>query len=223
MRVFFNLLFPSFKTAANSIDFPYIVENHLLKKRLYFILPSLLGLVLGVVLAYRAIQAAGQNKNLVLRNAEWGYFASMDLAENDLQRAFIGRIGLFALQDSEAIYFIANQDNEGKPLNADSQYLIEGQALDAAYWSITLYGEDHFLIPNEEKRFSYNQVNVQYKDSLKGRYQIQLGGNKTMVNHLPMRGEQQVNLLLRLYQPSSELYTNREGIALPSIKRLDNE
>ena len=194
-----------------------------MKKRLYFILPSLLGLVLGVVLASRAIQAAGQNKNLVLRNAEWGYFASMDLAENDLQRAFIGRIGLFALQDSEAIYFIANQDNEGKPLNADSQYLIEGQALDAAYWSITLYGEDHFLIPNEEKRFSYNQVNVQYKDSLKGRYQIQLGGNKTMENHLPMRGEQQVNLLLRLYQPSSELYTNREGIALPSIKRLDNE
>ena len=179
--------------------------------------------MLGAVLASRAIQAAGQNKNLVLRNAEWGYFASMDLAENDLQRAFIGRIGLFALQDSEAIYFIGNQDNEGKPLNADSQYLIEGQALDAAYWSITLYGEDHFLIPNEEKRFSYNQVNVQYKDSLKGRYQIQLGGNKTMENHLPMRGEQQVNLLLRLYQPSSELYTNREGIALPSIKRLDNE
>ena len=194
-----------------------------MKNRVYFILLLLLGLVLGAVLASRAIQAAGQNKNLVLRNAEWGYFASMDLAENDLQRAFIGRIGLFALQDSEAIYFIANQDNEGKPLNADSQYLIEGQALDAAYWSITLYGEDHFLIPNEEKRFSYNQVNVQYKDSLKGRYQIQLGGNKTMENHLPMRGEQQVSLLLRLYQPSSELYTNREGIALPSIKRLDNE
>ena len=194
-----------------------------MKNRVYFILLLLPGLVLGAVLASSAIQAAGQNKNLVLRNAEWGYFASMDLAENDLQRAFIGRIGLFALQDSEAIYFIANQDNEGKPLNADSQYLIEGQALEAAYWSITLYGEDHFLIPNEEKRFSYNQVNVQYKDSLKGRYQIQLGGNKTMENHLPMHGEQQVNLLLRLYQPSSELYTNREGIALPSIKRLDNE
>ena len=194
-----------------------------MKKRLYFILLSLLGLVLGAVMASRAIQAADQNNNLVLRNAEWGYFASMDLAVNDLQRAFIGRIGLFALQDSEAIYFIANQDNEGKPLNADSQYLIEGQALDAAYWSITLYGEDHFLIPNEEKRFSYNQVNVQYKDSLKGRYQIQLGGNKIMENHLPMRGKQQVNLLLRLYQPSSELYTNRVDIVLPSIKRLDHE
>ena len=179
--------------------------------------------MLGSVLASRAIQAAGQNKNLVLRNAEWGYFASMDLADNDLQRAFIGRIGLFALQDSEAIYFIAKHDNEEKPLNANSRYLIEGQALDAAYWSITLYGEDHFLIPNEEKRFSYNQVNVQYIDSLKGRFQIQLGGKKTMENHLPMHGEQQVNLLLRLYQPSSELYTNREGIALPSIKRLDDE
>ena len=194
-----------------------------MKKRLYFILLSLLGLLLGVVLATRAIQAAGQNKNLVLRNAEWGYFASMDLAENDLQRAFIGRIGLFALQDREAIYFIANQDNEGKPLNANSQYLIEGQTLDAAYWSITLYGEDHFLIPNQEKRFSYNQVNVQYNDSLKGQYRIQLGGAKTMENFLPMRGDQQVNLLLRLYQPSPKVYMNRESIALPTIKRLRNE
>ena len=194
-----------------------------MKKPLYFILLSLLGLLLGVVLATRAIQAAGQNKNLVLRNAEWGYFASMDLAENDLQRAFIGRIGLFALQDREAIYFIANQDNEGKPLNANSQYLIEGQTLDAAYWSITLYGEDHFLIPNQEKRFSYNQVNVQYNDSLKGQYRIQLGGAKTMENFLPMRGDQQVNLLLRLYQPSPKVYMNRESIALPTIKRLRNE
>ena len=194
-----------------------------MKKAAYFILLSLLGLVLGAALASRAIQAAGQNKNLVLRNAEWGYFASMDLAENDLQRAFIGRIGLFALQDSEAIYFIANQDNEGKPLNANSQYLLEGQPLEAAYWSITLYGEDHFLIPNEEKRFSYNQVNVQYKDSLKELYRIQLGGNKTIENYLPMHGEQKVNLLLRLYQPSSKLYTKRGGIALPSIKRLDDE
>ena len=150
-----------------------------------------------------------------------GIFASMDLAENDRNVLLSGNWS-FALQDSEA-FASSNQDNEGNPSNADSQYLIEGQALDAAYWSITLYGEDHFLIPNEEKRFSYNQVNVQYKDSLKGRYQIQLGGNKTMENHLPMHGQQQVNLLLRLYQPSSELYTNREGIALPSIKRLDNE
>ena len=194
-----------------------------MKKHLYFILLSLLGLLLGVVLASRAIQAAGQNKNLLLRNAEWGYFASMDLAQNDLQRAFIGRIGLFALQDREAIYFIANQDNEGKPLEAKNQYLIEGQAFDAAYWSITLYGEDHFLVPNQEKRFSYNQVNVQYNDSLKGQYRIQLGGAKTMENHLPMRGDQQVNLLLRLYQPSPKVYMNRESIALPTIKRLRNE
>ena len=174
-------------------------------------------------MASRAIQAAGQNKNLVLRNGEWRYFASMDLAENDLQRAFIGRIGLFALLDREAIYFIANQDNEGKPLDANSQYLIEGQTLDAAYWSITLYGEDHFLIPNQEKRFSYNQVNIQFKDSLKGQYCIQLGGAKTMENFLPMRGDQQVNLLLRLYQPSPKVYMNRESIALPTIKRLRNE
>ena len=67
----------------------------------------------GAVLASRAIQAAGQNKTSCCAMLNGDIFASMDLAENDLQRAFIGRIGLFALYDSEAIYFIANQDNEG--------------------------------------------------------------------------------------------------------------
>lgn len=223
MRVFLNLLLPSPKTAANSTDFSYIVENHLLKKLLYFIVLSLLGLVLGAVWASRSIQAAGQDENLILRNAEWGYFASMDLAEDDLQRAFIGRIGLFALQDSEAIYFIANQDSEGEPLNAKNEYLIEGQVLDATYWSITVYGEDHFLIPNKEKKFSYNQVNVQYWDSLRRQYRIHLGGTKTTENYLPIRGEQKINLLLRLYQPSPSLYANRDHITLPTIKRMGNE
>ena len=50
----------------------------------------------------------------------------MDLAESDLQRAFIGRIGLFALNDSEAIYFIANEDDDGQPLRSTDQYIIEG-------------------------------------------------------------------------------------------------
>ena len=85
-----------------------------------------IGISLGIVWANRSIQAVGQNKSLTLKNAEWSYFAAMDLAKNDLQRAFIGRIGLFALKDSEAIYFIANQDQDGNPLHANNSYILEG-------------------------------------------------------------------------------------------------
>lgn len=193
-----------------------------LKNLFYSLLFLFIGISLGIVWANRSIQAVGQNKSLTLKNAEWSYFAAMDLAKNDLQRAFIGRIGLFALKDSEAIYFIANQDQDGNPLHANNSYILEGSSFDAAYWSITLYGEDHFLMSNKEDRYSYNQVNINYNDSLKQHYTIQLGGQeKHQKNYLPTEGEQQINLLLRIYKPSKALYSNRDKVKLPTIKRVN--
>lgn len=197
-------------------------EINPLKTFFYSFVFLLLGLLLGVVWANRYIQTVGNNDAITLHNGVWTYFASMDLAKNDLQRAFIGRIGLFALKDSEAIYYIANQDEEGHPLSAENKYVIQGNTIDAAYWSITLYGEDHFLLPSEEKRFSFNQANIQYNDSLKQHYIIQLGGkSKDYKNHLPVEGKQRISLLLRIYKPSNDVYDNRDLIQLPKIKRID--
>ena len=183
---------------------------------------AVLGIFLGTLWANRAIQTAEQNESLVLRNGAWRYFASMDLAESDLQRAFIGRIGLFALNDSEAIYFIANEDDDGQPLRSTDQYIIEGSSYDADYWSLALYGEDHFLLQNNDKRYAYNQTSIDYKDSLQSFYTIQLGGQTIrQKNYLPTTGDQNITLLLRLYQPSEELYSNKGKIDLPRIKKID--
>ena len=138
---------------------------------------AVLGIFIGILWANWAIQNAEKNETLVLQNGTWRYFASMDLAESDLQRAFIGRIGLFALNDSEAIYFIANEDDDGQPLRSTDQYIIEGSSYDADYWSLALYGEDHFLLQNNEKRYAYNQTSIVYEDSLHLFYTIHLGVN----------------------------------------------
>lgn len=183
---------------------------------------AVLGIFLGALWANRAINSVEKNDSLVLRNGTWRYFASMDLAESDLQRAFIGRIGLFALNDSEAIYFIANEDDDGQPLRSTDQYIIEGSSYDADYWSLALYGEDHFLLQNNDKRYAYNQTSISYKDSLRSSYTIHLGGKSVhQENYLPTTGDQNITLLLRLYQPSKELYSNKGKINLPRIKKID--
>lgn len=183
---------------------------------------AVLGIFLGALWANRAIQTTEKNETLVLQNGAWRYFASMDLAESDLQRAFIGRIGLFALNDSEAIYFIANEDDDGQPLRSTDQYIIEGSSYDTDYWSLALYGEDHFLLANNEKRYAYNQTSISYKDSLRSSYTIHLGGKSVhQENYLPTTGDQNITLLLRLYQPSKELYSNKGKINLPRIKKID--
>lgn len=193
-----------------------------MKKSTVLLFFAVLGIFLGALWANRAINSVEKNEILVLQNGAWRYFASMDLAESDLQRAFIGRIGLFALNDSEAIYFIANEDDEGQPLRSTNQYIIEGSSYNADYWSLALYGEDHFLLQNNDKRYAYNQTSIVYEDSLHLFYTIQLGGQTIrQKNYLPTTGDQNITLLLRLYQPSKELYSNKGKIDLPRIKKID--
>ena len=54
-------------------------------------------------------------------------------------RARVARHGLLALATSEAVYFMRNADNEGRPLSEDCDYQISGGKLPAGWWSITLY------------------------------------------------------------------------------------
>jgi hypothetical protein len=179
-----------------------------------------MGLFLGSLGGLYLINTAGNNPKLILRNGVWKYFASMDLAENKLQRAFIGRLGLFALQDSEVLYFIADKDNEGKPLDPKSTYKISGNKFNARYWSITLYGEDHYLIPNKTKTHSYNQNNIFFKDTLNSEFEIFVSKKPSPMNWLPTNKASGINLLLRLYNPDEKVYKNKGIIRLPTIEKV---
>lgn len=130
-------------------------------------------------------------------------------------RAVVARIGLFALNKSEAIYFSASTDDNGQRLHSGCDYRIEGTDLDARWWSITAYGADQFLIPNVENRYAYNGKNV--KREKDGSYQIHLSSKPKEENWLPTGSEEQLYILLRLYNPENSVVENPGKIKLPRI------
>jgi len=62
-------------------------------------------------------------------------------------RARVARHGLLALAKSEAVYFMRNADEEGRPFLEECDYRIAGGAMPAEWWSITLYQTQDSMLP----------------------------------------------------------------------------
>ena len=134
-------------------------------------------------------------------------------------RAVIARIGLFALNKTETIYYKADCDDEGQRLCSSCDYRIEGKEIDTRWWSITLYGEDHFLIANEHNRYAYNMKNLAREPD--GTYKIFISMSEKKGNWLPSGKEDQLlSLTLRCYNPKPMLYEQPENIELPRIIKV---
>jgi hypothetical protein len=132
-------------------------------------------------------------------------------------RAYVARTGLFALSKTEALYYNAFTDEDGDPLRADCDYIIEGGDLPARWWSITVYDKDHFLIPNALNQYSYNMRNIQ-RDG-QGRYKIHLSQTPKDRNWLPAAKEGAMSITLRAYNPAPALAENMGSAELPRITK----
>lgn len=190
----------------------------------------LLSLLIGVGIALVQLKSVQSNNDYMLKNGCWQVNPKMDLKQNDWQRARIAIIGLFALRESEVLYFVASEDSDGNRLSSEYDYELVGSEPNARYWSYTMYGEDYFLVPNEEKIYSFNLDDLSYvaRDTLNPElpidglrsYSIAISSSTKEGNWLPSGEEDQFHILLRMYNPSPEVYNNLEGVSLPTIKRI---
>lgn len=130
-------------------------------------------------------------------------------------RAVVARKGLFALKKEETIYYTAEADDNGDPLSAEHDYRIEGISPAARWWSITVYGPDHYLIPNERRIFSYHMENVGADEQ--GRFTIHLSPDPKEHNWLPSGESGRLSVTMRLYNPAPEVYENLGTIPMPKI------
>jgi hypothetical protein len=186
-----------------------------LKRFLKFLASVLFALSLGVGSALWAINhPPGENYNLT--NGAWRTNLAIGSSEAGMYiRALVARTGLFALNKSETIYFIAAVDDDGDRLHSNCDYRIEGQDIETRWWSITAYGADHFLIGNENKRYSYNGHDVIRQPD--GSYRILMSSTAKSGNWLPAGNQEQLYLALRLYNPLPAVYRNPAGVKLPRI------
>lgn len=140
------------------------------------------------------------------------------------QSARAARYGLWALDKSEVVYYIAIIDSDGKTLDYNYDYMIKGGKLPARWWSLTTY-KDLYFIPNEMDRYSYSSTNIDYNGD--GTWTIKLSAEEHNGNWLPLGDEEpqrgdkkgRIYLTLRLYNPDPEVIEHPDKIELPQITR----
>ncbi len=200
-----------------------------MKKFWLVVLMSLAAIIMGVGAALYGVKNAGQGADFMDSNGSWKVNPVMDLKDAK-QRALIAKVGLFALRETEVLYFTAMTDSDGQALSSDHDYVVEGVVPESRYWSYTLYGSDDFLIPNEGKIYGFNQEtmsfippdrsNPEFSGIAQKTYKMSISKDAKEGNWLPSGDNDQLAITLRLYQPSPEVYQNLTTTPLPTIRKI---
>jgi hypothetical protein len=141
-----------------------------------------------------------------------------------LKRAIVAQIGLGANLPEDAIYPLNLGDENGRPLEGSSRYVLHFEK-DAtppinAFWSVTLYDPEGFQVANSLNRFavsSWMPFKYNADGSLDLFFQNESPGADKEANWLPApKGD--FNLTMRLYSPKSEALTGEWNP--PAIKKV---
>jgi hypothetical protein len=178
----------------------------------------LISLILGVGIGVYRI-ASIKSSPAFKTYGSWRGTTDLPLNRDNLVTTQVTIFALFALPSQEAVYLFAADDNAGNRLNGDDSYSLSGNINDikAEYWSITAYGPDQYLIPNDENRYSFNKDNLQTDST--GNYTIQLSASKTVDNWLPLKRETKFQLMLRIYHGQKEFMDELDKAKLPVIRK----
>jgi hypothetical protein len=135
-------------------------------------------------------------------------------------RAWTALTALLAQDRSAAIYFMAYVDSSGGALNARCTYTVEGSDPPAGWWSLTVYGEDGFLLHDVGGRYSVARTSVARLND--GALRVTLAPTNSAAaaraDALPT-GTGAFNLLLRLYNPDPIASGDLAHMSLPAIRR----
>lgn len=182
------------------------------------------GLMLAVGLALGAGTAIVQLRQSFaadgIRNGPWRTGEKIGTADAGVAtRASVALRGLLALPEREAIYFNASDDSQGRKLSGRCRYRVTGGALDARWWSLTLYDAKGYLIPNPARSHSLGSAALSAAEA--NRWQVDIARRPIGPHWIAMPDDQPFELTLRAYHPSPKLLATRGTVALPRIERME--
>lgn len=178
-----------------------------------------LGFVLGAGSALMVIGWGAQRSSVEVGGWTINTLAGSQGAD-PYTRAFVARVGLLALAQSETIYFQLNEDAEGRPLSEACRYALEGGPMPARWWSITLYARDNHLPRNQGDALSLDATSVRADEA--GRW-------TAVVAASPPETENWISsdaagdgftLTLRLYNPTDAARNAPAQVPTPSVRAL---
>jgi len=148
--------------------------------------------------------------------------------EDYLRRAYIDFIGLGANIPEDAVYPNCTRDINGDPLDAATKYRIHFDADQLppvnAFWSLTAYNSDEFLVKNDLNRFALgDRDDLKYNEdgSLDLYVQSDAPEDEYLQNWLPIPQEGPFYLTMRLYWPKEEVLNGDWNI--PFVVPVSNE
>ena len=186
---------------------------------------AVLTVLLSVALLGRNIsQGLG---GMSLQNGDWT--TSLAHGSKDagvMLKATVALGGLLASSAENSMYYRLDSV-DGEPLRLNCSYRIEGNDYEADWWSITAYGWDNYLIPNAQKRYSFNNENL--VRNIDGSWVITVAATKQAGNWLPVgpagapawrnMSDHDYDLLLRLYTPGDAYLATPQSAALPTVTK----
>jgi len=142
-----------------------------------------------------------------------------------LTRATIAMVGLGANQAAEAVYLSADQDASGAGLSGDEVYEVRFEAGQTppvkAFWSLTLYDKDHYLVPNAAHKYAIgDRDELIYEEDGSLVLTISATAPSGSANWLPAPAGAPFNLITRAYWPVGGLLDG--SWQMPGVVRRAN-
>ena len=141
-------------------------------------------------------------------------------------RAVVAMVGLGANLPADAMYPNTRVDSQGRQLQGDHQYRLHFAADQLppvkAFWSLTAYGADEFLIANPLSRYALGDRDpLQFNPdgSLDLWVQANSPGPARQSNWLPVKAGESFLLNARLYWPKDAALNGQWG--MPAVERVD--
>jgi hypothetical protein len=172
-----------------------------------------------------AILEAGRRRDRFVNG--WSYSTENigTWGNNYVRRALVARWGIAANPAEDAVYLQPRADAEGNPINGGNQHVIHfepgGTPPAKAFWSLTVYDRNGFLIANDLNRFGIrSRDDVRYNTD--GSLDIFLGpecadphGDSNWIPTIAVP----LDMSMRLYMPENEFLTGQW--TPPPIRRTD--
>lgn len=132
-------------------------------------------------------------------------------------RAFVSRNGALQLGASEGLQFVATTDSDGRQLNRDCRYRIDGTTPLATFWTLAPTALDGTSIARPGGPAAFHSARVARAQD--GSMQLYVSRTLSPYNWLEITGEGGFALALTLYDTSSFTGVGPTAATLPSIIR----
>lgn len=173
-------------------------------------------IALGMGFAIWQIRSSGLGNDI--RVGPWTTGSDIGTADADMKtRAIVALRGLLALPKEEARYFTAATDSAGAPLSGKCSYTLNGGAIDARWWSVTLYDRAGWLIRNRWNRHSIGSALIPADAA--SDWTLTISPQRTDGLWIPTATQGAFELTLRTYRPRGILASDPARVTLPTITR----